>query len=419
MKSPFFRMLTLSALLVGMFLCVVLALEWWFQREARRQLDDTREAKQTQLAQALALLPRTPATWDATFQKQLGTMLGGQVALTQSNAVSQEKMPAGKSGQIEVAQALPGSPGYWVHLTLAVPATHRLALIQRRLLVAIVVVGLLLMLLPMLFMLPQREPIDGRTQTPWQKTRAEVRGLTHYARISEERGVELQREAGARRRAEEDLQVNRGLLSQAQEERARLGRELHDNICQTLYAVSLTLESVAKKLTPESESAQRLAQCQKELKRLNQEVRAYLSELEPEEMQRQTFADALDQMLDGQPQGPETELVRQLDAETLALIRPGQAAAIVGILREAISNARRHGRAKRITLRAEHSDDSVALAVHDNGDGFDQATSGSRTGHGLANMRTRATELGGDLRVESAPGKGTRILLLLPVASLA
>lgn len=419
MKSPFFRMLTLSALLVGMFLCVVLALEWWFQREARRQLDDTREAKQTQLAQALALLPRTPATWDATFQKQLGTMLGGQVALTQTSAVSQEKMPAGKSGQIEVAQALPGSPGYWVHLTLAVPATHRLALIQRRLLVAIVMVGLLLMLLPMLFMLPQREPVDSRTQTPWQKTRAEVRGLTHYARISEERGVELQREAGARRRAEEDLQVNRGLLSQAQEERARLGRELHDNICQTLYAVSLTLESVAKKLTPESESAQRLAQCQKELKRLNQEVRAYLSELEPEEMQRQTFADALDQMLDGQPQGPETELVRQLDAETLALIRPGQAAAIVGILREAISNARRHGRAKRITLRAEHSDDSVALAVHDNGDGFDQATSGSRTGHGLANMRTRATELGGDLRVESAPGKGTRILLLLPVASLA
>lgn len=419
MKSPFFRMLTLSALLVGMFLCVVLALEWWFQREARRQLDDTREAKQTQLAQALALLPRTPATWDATFQKQLGTMLGGQVALTQTSAVSQEKMPAGKSGQIEVAQALPGSPGYWVHLTLAVPATHRLALIQRRLLVAIVMVGLLLMLLPMLFMLPQREPVDSRTQTPWQKTRAEVRGLTHYARISEERGVELQREAGARRRAEEDLQVNRGLLSQAQEERARLGRELHDNICQTLYAVSLTLESVAKKLTPESESAQRLAQCQKELKRLNQEVRAYLSELEPEEMQRQTFADALDQMLDGQPQGLETELVRQLDAETLALIRPGQAAAIVGILREAISNARRHGRAKRITLRAEHSDDSVALAVHDNGDGFDQATSGSRTGHGLANMRTRATELGGDLRVESAPGKGTRILLLLPVASLA
>jgi len=274
------------------------------------------------------------------------------------------------------------------------------------------------MLLPLLFVLPQREPVEGRTQTPWQKARAEIRGLTHYARISEERGEELQRETGARRRAEEDLQVNRTLLSQAQEERARLGRELHDNICQTLYAVSLTLESVGKKITPDSEPAQRLAQCQKELKRLNQEVRAYLRELEPEEMQRQTFADALDQMIEGQPQGPETELVRQLDPEAMALIQPGQATAIVGILREAISNARRHGRAKRITLRAEHSDSSVALAVQDNGDGFDQAGSLARAGHGLTNMRTRATQLGGDLRVESAPGKGTRILLLLPVASL-
>ena len=59
------------------------------------------------------------------------------------------------------------------------------------------------------------------------------------------------------------------------------------------------------------------------------------------------------------------------------------------------------------------------LATVPHGGGFDQATSGARTGHGLSNMRTRASELGGDLRVESAPGKGTRILLLLPVASLA
>ncbi len=418
MKSPLFRMLTLSALLLGMFLSVVLALEWWFQRETRRQLEEMRENKQAQLAQALAMLPRPPEAWDEKFQRQLGTILGGRISLDQSRTALPEKLPPEKTGSLEVSQVLPGAPGYTVHLRLAVSAADRLATIQRRLLVSIVVVGLLLMLVPLLFILPQRENLDGRTQTPWQKARAEIRGLTHYARISEERGEQLEREAGARRRAEEDLQVNRTLLSHVQDERARLGRELHDNICQTLYAVSLTMESVNKKLTAGSEPAQRLAHCQKELLRLNQEVRAYLSELEPEEMQRQTFADALDRMLETQPQGPETELIRQLEPETLALIQPNQAAAVVSILREAISNARRHGRAKKITLRAQHSEASLALAVQDNGAGFDDTNSRAASGHGLTNMQARASMLGGNLRIESSPGKGTRVLLLLPVASL-
>ncbi|HET7537296.1 MAG TPA: histidine kinase, partial [Candidatus Didemnitutus sp.] len=286
MKPPLFRVLTLSVLLLGMFLTAMLALEWWFQRETRRQLDDMRESKQAQLAQALALLPRPPDAWDDAFKRQLGAMLDGRVQLDQGSASATEKPLAGNSGHLAVTQPLPGHTGYIVHLDSLVPATHRLATLNRRLLMATVVVGLLLVMVPLLFILPPRDSADGRTNTPWQKARAEIRGLTHYARISEERGAELERETGARRRAEEDLQVNRSLLNQAQEERAQLGRELHDNICQTLYAVSLTLESVSKKIAPDSEPAQRLAQCQKEVKRLNQEVRAYLRDLEPDEMSR-------------------------------------------------------------------------------------------------------------------------------------
>jgi len=70
--------------------------------------------------------------------------------------------------------------------------------------------------------------------------------VEHFARISVERSEALQREAGARHRAEEDLQVSRTLLDRSMQKRVQLGRDLHDNICQTLYAVSLSLEGVRR-----------------------------------------------------------------------------------------------------------------------------------------------------------------------------
>jgi len=269
---------------------------------------------------------------------------------------------------------------------------------------------------PVLAALATRDRPEGPTRTPWHKASSEMEGLTHFARISVERGAQLARESGARLRAEEDLQLSRTLLNSSQQERARLGRELHDNICQTLYAVSLTLESVGRKMTAEPEIERRLGQCIEELRRLNQEVRLYLRELEPEQIQRQSFAEAIGVMLGAAPAGPDVRIVRQFDEAAVSAISPQQSVEVVNILREAISNAVRHGHARSITLRAERSDATIAVAVQDDGSGF--AADGARTnGHGLANMETRASALGGSLRVDSTPGKGTRILLLLPVAS--
>jgi signal transduction histidine kinase len=83
-----------------------------------------------------------------------------------------------------------------------------------------------------------------------------------------------------------------------------------------------------------------------------------------------------------------------------------------------VRNSLRHGRARHITLLAGRSEEAVALAVQDDGLGF-TPVAGTAAGHGLGNMRARATALGGSLRLESAPGKGTRVLLTLPVASPA
>jgi signal transduction histidine kinase len=408
------RSLRVAVLLLAVFLATAAALQWWLRRETTRLQDEAVATRRVQLDQAVGMIQRMHAPWNDALEKELGGLLGGKVSVL---AADEAKITgAATPGALAVECDLPGQPGRVARLTFMPLVAQRLAVLHRRVLVVTVIVGLLLLITPVLAALAQRDQPEAATQTPWRKASTEMDGLTHFARISVERGAELAREAGARQRAEEDLHVSRTLLTSSQQERARLGRDLHDNICQTLYAVSLTLESVGRKMTAEPEIERRLAQSIEELRRLNQEVRLFLRELEPEQIQRQSFTEAIGLMLGAGPAGPEVKVIRQLDEAAVALISPQQSAEVVNILREAISNAVRHGRARTITLRAERSDATIALAVQDDGRGFptDQLRP---DGHGLANMQTRATALGGSLRVESAPGKGTRILLLLPVAS--
>jgi len=316
-----------------------------------------------------------------------------------------------------VEQALK-SGGPVVRLTYAPLAAQRLTVLHRQVLVTTIIVALLVLLVPVLLNLFRRTDPDTQPQVPWNQAAAEMTGLEHFARITVERGEKLEHESGARRRAEENLEVSRTLLMQSHDERARLGRELHDNICQTLYAVSLTLESVRRKISATPEVWQRLEQSIGELRRLNQEVRAYLSELEPEQIRVQSFTDAVSQMLDILPERSDLKISRLLDEDVVSLIRTHQTVEVVNILREAISNAARHGHARHITIRAEQDENVIALAVQDDGTGFPEgAPLNPLGGHGLGNMQARAAALGGTLKVESSTGKGTRVVLLLPVAS--
>lgn len=413
--SPLTRSLSLALLLLTLFLSLVLAMQWWLQRESIRLQRDFTTTKQTQLAQALELLPRPPEKWDAEFQRSLGNLLGGKVSL--STAADPKIATKANPDLVILEQPLKTANGAIVRLAYTPPAATRLAVLQRRVLVTTIIVALLLLMIPVFLNLIRRSDADTYTQTPWNRASAEMTGLEQLARITVERGEKLAHESGARRRAEESLQVSSTLLTQSQDERARLGRELHDNICQTLYAVSLTLESVRRKITATPEVWQRLEQSIVELRRLNQEVRSYLSELGPEQIRVQSFTDAVSQMLDILPERSDLKISRLLDEDVVALIKSSQTVEVINILREAISNAARHGHARHITIRAEQDDNVIALAVQDDGTGFPDGVPANPQGHGLGNMQARATALGGSLKVESSTGKGTRVVLLLPVAS--
>ena len=79
------------------------------------------------------------------------------------------------------------------------------------------------------------------------------------------------------------------------------------------------------------------------------------------------------------------------------------------IFKEALHNIRRHAAAHQVGIRLKDAEGEFALQITDDGAGFDPEA--STTGHGLTSQRQRARALGGDLRIESAPGGGTRLTL--------
>jgi signal transduction histidine kinase len=440
--QSFTRYLGLALIPLLVFLAVTVTGQAWFERETRRLQADAIAARQAQLAQALTITHRAPETWDEPFLRDLGALLGGTVTLVRRSGMdilpSSESTAQGGTGQLPAPEGspkptggtpgprsllafdypFPGAAGLHARVTFPAPAANRLIVLHERMFAAVVLLAFVLIvvsaLLPLCYQPARETDSPGR----WPNIRSEVLGMEHFARISVEHSEALKRETGARHQAEENLQVSRTLLDRSVQARVQLGRDLHDNICQTLYAVSLSLEAVRRMVVGEgaNPTGARLDQCIAELRRLNHEVRSYLKDLEPDAVRREPFTAAIAAMLNSQSQVGGPKFVQDLEPEATDLIAPEQTAEVISILREAVSNSVRHGRAQTITLQARRNDECVVLAVRDDGRGFDLVAAGGE-GHGLANMPARAAAIGGSLKITSAPGKGTRVLLTLPVSS--
>lgn len=411
--SFFSRSLALGLVLLVGFLGITLTVQWWLLRETSRLRKQMLVEAGATLEQALALAPADSTAWNDDVLRRLAGIVGGPVAIVRVGSG-----PTTAESPLTVECPLPGRPGWSVRAVVQSRAFERIQLMHQRALVAIILLAALLVLVPVwLAALGARRNPDagGNTHSPWLAVKAHAAGMEHFAKISVERGDALEKEHGARLRAEEDLEVNRSLLDRSLAERIRLGRELHDNISQTLYAVSLTIEGTARKIKAGPDIAGRFDQCVQELRRLNREVRTYIRVLEPDAVNRQPLSDAISAMLASLPDDTGIRIEQRIDDDVVTLVPPQQAAEIVSILREAISNSLRHSGAGHITVRAERGDEEVVFAVVDDGRGFVPRAGGGGGGHGLANMEARAAAIGGAWRLHSSPGNGTRILLTLPV----
>jgi signal transduction histidine kinase len=291
------------------------------------------------------------------------------------------------------------------------PTRTDMARFSQRSALAVALVGLA-MATALLFSFALR-PGSG-TPPPFASARHEMDTLAKLAESSVAQGAALSRERDVRRRAEEDAQLKQQLLAQSVDEKIRLGRDLHDGIIQSLYAVGLTLETLRPLLKADTaEAERRLDEIRGSLNGAIRDVRSYITGLAPENLRRASFSRAVGGLFEELRAGRAVEFEINVDDEAAAVLTVEQNVEALQIAREAISNALRHGAASHITLRMHQGDGGVCLLVQDNGRGFD-AEHVRDGGRGLVNMQARAEQLGATLRITSRPGEGARVVATFP-----
>lgn len=214
----------------------------------------------------------------------------------------------------------------------------------------------------------------------------------------------------------EQLHAMSSQVLQAQEdERKRIARELHDETAQVLTTLLIGLKMLERARSPE-EVQERLAELRALTSQALEAVRNMAVELRPTtlddlglvaalESSTETYAARLGIPVHFEARGFEQRLSPQVE---LALYR---------VVQEALTNVARHASAHQVWVDLHHQGRAVVASVRDDGRGFDpMAVSASKeAGLGLFGMRERMALVGGQLTIESAPGRGTTVTACVPL----
>jgi signal transduction histidine kinase len=215
------------------------------------------------------------------------------------------------------------------------------------------------------------------------------------------------------RHAEESSRRSEQYLRQALEEREQMAQNLHDGIIQSLFALGLALERCRRLIVKDpNEVDHQLGMAIPGLKAVIRELRTYIVGQEPHIGNGRELEAALALEVRTVQSSHDLQMTLQMDPQAADLVTPNQAAHLLYIAREALSNSLRHANATHATLVLERHDGRARFVLEDDGVGFDLPTSSS--GDGLKNMAARAAKLHAELNIVSKPGHGTRVMLELP-----
>ncbi|MFQ6101916.1 MAG: sensor histidine kinase [Anaerolineae bacterium] len=195
-------------------------------------------------------------------------------------------------------------------------------------------------------------------------------------------------------------------------ERERIGRELHDGIIQSIYAAGLILEGARHSISDEPEMAR--SQLTRAIDSLNQtikDIRRYIFDLRGE-MPDDDLETGLRKMLKDFRVNTllETEFI--VEGENGRGLGAERRQHVFQIAREALTNAARHARARRVEVNLRYDTNELQLHISDDGVGFSELP--VNKGQGLRNIRERARLLDGTLDIDTAPSKGVTLILTVP-----
>ncbi|KRE40462.1 sensor histidine kinase [Knoellia sp. Soil729] len=198
-----------------------------------------------------------------------------------------------------------------------------------------------------------------------------------------------------------------------EDERSRLSREIHDTLAQGFTSVIALSRAATSALDREdvATTRERLAMIEATAVDNLAEARIIVAELTPGHLQTRTLVEALDRLADTMTRETGIHVSSCVTGQPAPLGANAEVVVLRGA-QEALSNVRRHSGARVAEVALRYEPTRVALEVSDDGSGFDPTT--VHRGFGLDGLRSRATELGGDVTVVPGQPRGTRLVMELP-----
>ncbi len=210
------------------------------------------------------------------------------------------------------------------------------------------------------------------------------------------------------------------LVEVEEEARRKLARDLHDGPTQAVSAIAMRMAILQSMIKTEPEKVPKeLAKLEELARKTTSEIRGMMFTLRPLALESQGLNAALEQLAEKMDAiyDQQVEVLVSPDAE--AIMTSHQTGTIFYIIEEAVNNARKHAQADVIRVRVTRYEDVLLVEVADEGVGFDVEAIGQnyegRTSLGMVNLHERAELVDGTLTVESEPGKGTTISVVVPV----
>jgi PAS domain S-box-containing protein len=226
--------------------------------------------------------------------------------------------------------------------------------------------------------------------------------------------VGIKEDITERKKAEGALRdLSRRLIRAHEEERARLARELHDDLTQRLARLAIDAGQMERGPV-ESSPAAGMRSIRDGLVSLSEDVHALSYRLHPSVLEDLGLAQALETECERFSRQESAAI--QVDVKEVPGVVPSETAlCLFRVTQEALRNIARHAQARSVQVCVRRLSEGLQLAVTDDGVGFDLTQQRDRPSLGLASMRERVMLLEGELEIESAPGKGTTVLVWVPL----
>ena len=203
------------------------------------------------------------------------------------------------------------------------------------------------------------------------------------------------------------------LLTATEVERARIARDLHDDVSQQLAALGISLSALKRHLPNDPAMREEVAALQSQAMRAADDLRALSHELHPAALRHAGLVPAMAELCSQYGRGDSMHAVLSAKPRDIS-VSDDVALCVYRVTQEALRNAARHSGAHGALVTLHTSENALDLQIADDGMGFDENAARRRGGLGLTSIDERVRLVGGTVRVDSSPGHGTRISIRVP-----